>query len=74
MDLIVIVEYITAQQALDLKHQLDQDQLRIDQDYSWSYSPVKYNDWGQDNGSASYARFEFSTGALASFYRLKWAK
>lgn len=74
MNSTVIIEFISAQQALEFKHQLDQDQLTIDQDYWWSYQPVKYNDWGQDNGQFSRATFEFKNSALASFYRLKWVK
>jgi len=71
---IIVLSNISAQQALDYKKQLDTDGLKLDQDYFWSYRPVKYNDWGMSNGEHSRVEFEFREDMLASFYRLKWAK
>lgn len=71
---IIVLSNISAQQALDYKKQLDVDGLVTDQDYTWCYRPVKYNDWGMSNGEHSRVDFEFTDPALASFYRLKWAK
>jgi hypothetical protein len=70
----VVITGISAQNALELKHQLTRDGLIIDQDYTWRFQPVKYNDWGMSNGEHSKVEFEFCKDMLASFYRLKWAK
>ena len=72
-DRLVIID-VTAQQALQYKEQLSQDGLVVNQDYWWSYRPVKYNDWGQDNGTHSAVEFQFDNSSVASFYRLKWVK
>jgi len=71
---IIVLSNVSAQQALDYKKQLDVDGLVTDQDYTWTYRPVKYNDWGMSNGKHSQVEFEFREDTLASFYRLKWAK
>jgi hypothetical protein len=70
----ITIYSVSAQQALLYKEQLTQDGLVVDQDYSWSYRPVKYNDWLQTDGEASCVQFEFRDQSLASFYRLKWIK
>lgn len=64
----------TAQQALWFKEQLTQDGLVLNHDYTWSYQPVKYNDWSMAPMEQSCVEFEFVDPALASFYRLKWTK
>jgi len=69
---IIVLSNISAQQAVDYKKQLDIDGLVTDQDYTWSYRPVKYNGWAPVDQSE--VEFEFTDPALASFYRLKWAK
>jgi hypothetical protein len=68
------IHSITAQQALLYKEQLTQNGLIVNQDYSWTYSPIKYNDQGMTLMEQSCVEFEFADPALASFYRLKWIK
>lgn len=70
----IVLPRVTAQQALDYKKQLDADGLIINQDYHWNFRPVKYNDWSMAPTEQSQVEFEFRDGALASFYKLKWAK
>lgn len=70
----LVVDSITAHQALCYKEQLTQDGLVLNHDYSWIYQPIKYNDWGMSPIEQSCVEFEFVDPALASFYRLKWAK
>lgn len=68
------IHSVTAQQALLYKEQLTQNGLIVNQDYSWTYIPIKYNDWGMTPMAQSCVEFEFADPALASFYRLKWIK
>ncbi len=68
----IVLSGISAQRALEYKQYLDADGLKINQDYCWRYQPVKYNSWASFDQSE--VEFEFMDAALASFYRLKWAK
>jgi hypothetical protein len=71
----VILSKITAHGALDRNRELHDDGLAMGQDYTWRYQPVKYNnDWSTHPIEESQVVFEFSSPALASFYRVKWAK
>lgn len=66
---------VSAIDALGFKAELTHDGLAMDQDYSWRYHPVKYNnDWSTIPIEQSRVVFEFNSPALASFYRVKWAK
>jgi hypothetical protein len=71
----VTISNISAIDALGFKAELTSDGLVMDQDYSWRYQPVKYNnDWSTIPIEQRHVVFEFSSPALASFYRVKWAK
>lgn len=71
----LIIENITAAEAIAFKYELDQSGLAVNQDYTWRYRPVKYNnDWSTQPIEQSQVVFEFSSPSLASFYRVKWAK
>jgi len=71
----LVIENITAADAIALKHELDQSGLVNSQDYTWRYRPVKYNnDWSAYPIEQSQVVFEFDSPAVASFYRVKWAK
>ena len=71
----LIIENITAAEAMAFKYDLDQSGLLNNQDYTWRYRPVKYNnDWSTHPIEQSQVVFEFDSPALASFYRVKWAK
>lgn len=71
----LVIDHITAQQALEYKKQLTQDGLVVNNDYSWKYQPIKYNDWSMSpKAQHSFVEFEFVDPALATFYRLKWAR
>lgn len=66
---------ITANEALLYKQQLTEAGLTVDQDYTWRYQPVKYNnDWSRSPIDQSQVEFDFADAAVASFYRLKWTK
>ena len=71
----VVISKLNAYTALQYKQQLTHDGLINDQDYTWRYQPVKYNsDWSTVPIEESQVVFEFNSSALASFYRIKWAK
>lgn len=71
----IVIENVIAAEALTFKYELDQSGLVNNQDYTWQYRPVKYNnDWSTVPVEKSQVVFEFSSPALASFYRVKWAK
>ena len=58
-----------------LKFDLDQIGLKLNQDYTWRYQPVKYEDgWSYAPMHESQVVFEFTDPALASFYQIKWSK
>lgn len=71
----LVIENITAAEAIALKYDLEHAGLVNNQDYTWRYQPVKYNsDWSTQPIERSQVVFEFNSPALASFYRVKWAK
>lgn len=71
----IVIPKLTAYDALKYKLDLSHDGLVNDQDYTWRYQPVKYNnDWSTIPIEESQVVFEFNSAALASFYRVKWAK
>ena len=71
----IVITKISAYEALTYKQQLSADGLVNDQDYTWRYQPVKYNyEWSTMPLVESHVVFEFGNPALASFYRVKWAK
>jgi len=59
--------------AIDLKYQLMQGGLVLDQDFEWAWITADYNDvegWTRQK----HAEFRFRDPALATFYQLKWAR
>jgi hypothetical protein len=71
----IVLTQLSAYSALQYKQQLSHDGLINDQDYTWRYQPVKYNnEWSTIPIEQSQVVFEFNSPALASFYRVKWAK
>lgn len=71
----IIVNRISAGDALALKADLDRDGLVVNVDYTWRFQPVKYStDFSMYEIEQSQVRFEFIEAAMASFYRIKWAK
>jgi len=71
----IVISKLTAYDALKYKLELTDSGLVNNQDYTWRYHPVKYNnDWSTVPIEQSQVVFEFNSPALASFYRVKWAK
>ena len=70
----VIIYNISADRALALKHQIVADGLQPTIDFIWEFTPVTHNNWAGADYDESFAKYTFDDPALASFYRLKWAR
>jgi hypothetical protein len=70
----VIINNVTASDAIGFKYQLETDGLVRDRDFVWHYSPVKYEDWFGSPKQESWVKFDFSNPSLASFYCVKWTR
>jgi hypothetical protein len=69
----VRVDNIEVFDAIDLKNQLIQTGLIMDQDFKWCWITADYNDvegWTRQK----HAEFEFRDPAVATFYQLKWVR
>jgi hypothetical protein len=69
----VSVHNIEVFDAIDLKNQLIQAGLIIEQDFEWAWITADYNNvegWTRQK----HAEFRFQDPALATFYQLKWAR
>jgi hypothetical protein len=54
------------------KNQLLADGLVIDQDFVWRYQATQYDTGGNTVLTQRSVTFDFTDGATATFYRLKW--
>jgi len=69
----VRVDNIEVYDAIDLKNQLLQVGLIIEQDFEWAWITADYNaaeGWTRQK----HAEFQFHDPALATFYQLKWSR
>jgi hypothetical protein len=60
-------------EAIDLKDQLIQAGLVVDQDFEWAWITADYDQftgWTRKK----HAEFRFRDPAMATFYQLKWAQ
>ena len=67
----VRVDNIEVFDAIDLKNQLLQAGLIMEQDFEWAWITAEYNNvegWTRQK----HAEFQFRNPALATFYQLKW--
>ena len=65
------VHNIEVYDAIDLKYQLMQAGLVLDQDFEWAWITAEYDQftgWTRQK----HAEFKFRDPALATFYQLKW--
>lgn len=68
----VVLNHLSATDALVLKQKLDDTGLIMGQDYEWAYHPAKYDNDGFSAVQPKHAVFSFPDGALATFFKLKW--
>ena len=69
----VRVHNIEVVAAIDLKNQLLQAGLVIEQDFEWAWITAEYNNvegWTRQK----HAEFRFRDPALSTFYQLKWVR
>ena len=69
----VRILHIDPVEAIELKNQLLQAGLVIEQDFEWAWITAEYNDvegWTRQK----HAEFRFHDAAMATFYQLKWAR
>jgi len=66
----VVLDHLSANEALELKQKLDQAGLSMGQDYEWAYCPAR--DDGFYTPRPRHAIFSFRDEATATFFRLKW--
>jgi hypothetical protein len=68
----ILLEHISASEAIDFKNQLVRDGLIQDQDFSWAYHRAFNDNFSSE--IPKHATFDFVDGATATFYQLKWIR
>jgi len=63
-----------AQEALELKQQVQDHGLELGRDFSWEYRPDPYD--GYDDGSHAHpeVEFTFQDAKMETFFSMRWAK
>lgn len=69
----VRVLHVSAVQALELKDQLIDAGLTMDQDFEWEYRQAEYDHFGPPV-TPRQVTFKFVDPKLATYYQLKWAQ
>lgn len=70
----VKIQHVNAIQALELRDQLTDAGLVMDRDFEWEYRQAEYDSFGYEGVTPSQVVFRFQDPALATYYRLKWAR
>lgn len=68
----VVLNHLSASDALGLKQKLDESGLTMGHDYEWAYYPAKYDNDGFSAVTPRQVIFDFKDGSLATFFKLKW--
>jgi hypothetical protein len=68
----VVLNHLSAADALSLKEKLDKSGLIIGHDYEWAYYQAKYDNDGFSAVQPKHAVFSFREGSIATFFKLKW--
>lgn len=63
-----------AQEAMNFLDMVKQHGLIIEQDFSWSFVPSKYDGWDDDTHTQPFVEFVFKDSAMATFFQMKWAR
>ena len=66
------IEHATPDDGIRWTRELQESGLLRDQDYTWSYEPAQYDDFGIRDSRPRAVVFAFVNPALATFYQLKW--
>lgn len=72
----VRILHVNAVQALELRDQLTDAGLVMDQDYEWEYRQAEYdlNDSFKPAVTPRQVIFRFQDPMLSTYYQLKWAR
>jgi len=72
----VRILHVSAVQALELRDQLTDAGLIMDQDFEWEYRQAEYdlNDSFKPAVTPRQVEFRFKDAVMATYYQLKWAR
>lgn len=62
-----------AARAIELKRQLDQDGLVVNEDFDWEWHQGRVDNFSWSDPEPAYVIFRFVNPSLATFYQLKWS-
>jgi hypothetical protein len=68
----IVVSVQNAQQALDLKEQVEE--FCAKEDFTWRYIPQVNNWLGDEVITARTVEFEFKDEQMATYFQLRWAR
>ena len=63
---------VNAVRALELRDQLQDAGLVMNQDFEWEYRQAVYDNFSYDAVVPRHVTFRFRDAALATYYSLKW--
>jgi hypothetical protein len=64
---------VNAVRALELRDQLQDSGLIMNQDFEWEYRQAEYNSDSYEAETPRYVVFRFRDPTLATFWQLKWS-
>ena len=68
----VVIQHCTAGRAIELKNELVDAGLIMDEDFVWRYYQAKWDEFSFAGVEPSTVIFEFADPALTTFYSLRW--
>ena len=70
----IVIQHINVVHAIDLKNQLLDSGLVMNQDFEWEYHHTEYDVSDSSHGVIpKHTVFRFQDEKLATFYQLKWS-
>lgn len=70
----VQILHVNAIRALELRDQLIDAGLVMDQDFEWEYRQAEYDNFSSHAVIPRNVTFKFRDPVLATYYQLKWAQ
>ena len=64
---------VSAVRALELRDQLQDSGLVMNQDFEWEYRQPEYDNFSHDAVVPRHVTFRFQDPTLATFWQLKWS-
>ena len=69
----VKILHVNAVRALELRDQLQDSGLVMNQDFEWEYRQAEYDNFSYDPVVPRHVTFRFQDAMLATFWQLKWS-